>query len=304
MVVSRNCNTKDVDSEGGWRSIGPMKGRTSRGNLLPRRFCMVLSHLVEEVRRDFDALPGQPARSIHAIRTRMKNLRAILRLVKARVPKAPRKAIMTVTKRIKDALSGQRDAQVLAGMKAKMAGRRPTVRGGSASGAGMRVSSAISAELARLSRMVGRLRLTGLEWGEVIEAYVGSYREARGMMKVCLADSDPGQFHRWRRPVKDLFHQSRVLQPLNGMIRRVRLAQRLGDRLGKWNDLQLLADSAGAVERRRCLKRIEKKRKAMRPVIFKTAGKLFPDRPRELRDKLERCVRMLPAVAARCARQA
>ena len=271
---------------------------------MPHRFCMVLLHLAEEARRDFDALPGKPVRSIHAIRTRMKNLRAILLLVKERVPRTSRKAIMVAAKSLKDAFSKQRDAHVVANLRAKIGGRRHAASRGEVAGRKATLNKALPVEVARLIRLVGGLRLDGLVWGDVLDAYERCYREGRSAMKACLRDSDPKLFHQWRRPVKDLFYQSRVLQPLKGMKRRARLAQRLGDRLGRWNDLRLLADRVKDIERPGVIKRIARKRKALKPVILNVAAKLYPEKPRELTKQLERCVKMLPAIAALCARQA
>ena len=122
-------------------------------------------------------------------------------------------------------------------------------------------------------------------------------------MNACLRDSNPESLHQWRQPVKELLYQSRVLQPLRGMERRARLAQRLGEHLGGLHDLRLLADDPGGV-RHGLARRIAKKRKALKPLVFKTAAKLFSEKPREVAKELERSVRMFPAIAALSARQA
>jgi CHAD domain-containing protein len=265
---------------------------------------MVLLHLAEEALRDLESLPAKPDRAIHSLRTRVKNLRAIFRLVQERVPRPSRKAIVACCKVIKGAFSRQRDAHAIAAMRLELGNRRHAgpQSGGATEGA-LAGRSAIAAA-SRLIGLLGKLRLDGLGWDDVLDACVGCYREARKAFKDCRRDPDPKLLHAWRRPVKDLFYQSRVLQPLKGMKRRVRRAQRLGERLGRWNDLQLLTDDLESGEKHVMGKRIAKERKALKPLIFKAAAKLFSDKPGEMAKALERCVKMLPAVAANCARQA
>ena len=282
----------------------PWKDRPPSGTLLSRRFRMVLLHLAEEARRDLDSLPAKPIRSIHSLRTRMKNLRAILQLVKERVPKASRKAIMASIKSLKSEYAAERDAHVITTLRTEIEGRRHAAPAAKGATRKVMVSKLLLAEAVRLARLLSRLRLDGLAWDDILSAYQSCYRDGRRAMNACLRDSDPELLHRWRQPVKDLFYQSRVLQPLKGMERRVRLAQRLGDRLGKLHDVRLLADHARGAAGRGITKRIAKKRKALKPVIFKTAEKLFSEKPREVAKELEHCVRMLPAVAALSARQA
>ena len=86
-----------------------MKERQPSGTSLSRRFRLVLLHLAEEARRDLDSLAARPVRAIHLLRTRMKNLRAILLLVKPRIPKPSRKAVSTLAGSLKDAFSVTRD---------------------------------------------------------------------------------------------------------------------------------------------------------------------------------------------------
>jgi hypothetical protein len=284
--------------------MGTMKDRPSSGDLLARRLRMVLLHLAEEALRDLESLPAKPERAIHSMRTRIKNLRAILRLVGARVPPPSRKAIVACCKVIKDAFSKQRDAHVLAALKAEFEGRRRVGPKQGSTGGRMAAGRRVMAAAARLIGLLGSLRLDGLAWNELLDAYERCYREGRKAMRECRRDPAAKLLHAWRRPVKDLLYQSRVLQPLKGAERRARRARRLGERLGRWHDLQLFAEHLDDGEQRAFGKRIAREQKALAPLIFKSADKLFADKPREMAKALERCVKMLPALAANCARQA
>ena len=286
-----------------------MKASQNSATLLPRRFRMVLLHLAEEGRRDLDGIASNASRSMHALRTRMKNLRALLGLVKERVPKAARKSITASANALKDAFSLQRDAHVIAALRAEIGGRRQVAsyqkRAGekSADPADAKHKS-LRTETARLLRLISKLELDGLTWEQVMDAYVRCYRAGRSAMKACLRDSDPDVLHKWRRPVKELFFQSHVLRPIEGMKRRMRQARRLGDRLGKLNDLHLLEKSAGTAGKKGILKRVAKRRALLKDVVFKLGSKLFASKPREVARELEWCLKSNPGIVEQCLRQA
>ena len=91
-----------------------MKASQNSATMLPRRFRMVLLHLAEEACRDLESIGSNANRATHALRTRMKNLRALLALVKERLPRPARKSIAASATNLKDAFSAQRDAHVIA----------------------------------------------------------------------------------------------------------------------------------------------------------------------------------------------
>lgn len=279
-----------------------MKERTTTVPLLSRRFHLVLLHLAEEARRDLDSPGTRRMRAIHSLRTRMKNLRALLLLVKPRIPKPARKAIATLAGALKDAFSVQRDAQVIASLRAKF----PSLHDARAKEKGtMKEQDKVAkAQASRLIRMVSKLPLTGLTWADVIGGYLRTCRAARRAMKGCERDPTAKSFHEWRRPVKDLFYQSQVLQPLDGMKHRRNAADRLGSRLGEMNDLHLLREVTRKSRSTDALKPIAKRKRALKPAIFKAAAKLFAERPKEIERALERCVKFHPAITAQSVRQA
>ena len=88
------------------------------------------------------------------------------------------------------------------------------------------------------------------------------------------------------------------------MKRRTRQARRLGDRLGKLNDLHLLEKSAGTAGKKGILKRVAKRRALLKEIVFKLGAKLFSAKPREVARELERCLMANPGVVERCLRQA
>jgi CHAD domain-containing protein len=281
---------------------GVMRERHVPGTSLSRRFRLVLLHLAEEARRDLDGLKTRPERSIHSVRTRMKNLRAILMLVKKRIPKVTRKAINSLAGALKDDFSKQRDAYVVMQLRAKLNGR-PEVSAGSATAKAAPMNQTSKKEADRLIRVLGKLEMKGLSWGDVIERYAECYRDGRKALKQCLRKPSAESLHKWRRPVKDLFYQSQVLQPLAGMKTRRLRAERLGDRLGKLNDLHMLQAEAKKSRGGGLNKRIVRKQRAIKSEVFKVAQKLFNGRPRKVALELERSLKFHPALAAQAVRQ-
>ena len=303
MVTSRARARMEVDGQAGLATMRGMTERNNSGSLLSRRFHLVLLHLAEQARRDLDAVTSRPERTIHALRTRMKNLRALLLLVKPRIPKPARKAVAALAGRLKDAFSEQRDAHVIAALRAKFPslGDSATVRKplpqDSVAG------KSAKADASSLIRMVSKLGLDGLTWADVSDGYLRSYRAGRKAMKACERGQTAKAFHKWRQPVKEMFYQSQVLQPLDGMKQRRNAAERLSDRLGEMHDLHLLHVTAKKSRAKDALKEIAKQQRALRPAIFKAAAKLFSERPREIERALDCGVKFHPLLVAQAVRQ-
>jgi hypothetical protein len=283
-----------------------MKERTTTGPLLSRRFHLVLLHLAEEARRDLDVLGTRRARAIHSLRTRMKNLRALLLLVKTRIPKPARRAVTSLAGSLKDLFSEQRDAHVLAALRAKFPGMRDSKgkEKDASDDKDTKPDTVAKAQASRLIRMVSKLDLAGLTWEDVISGYLRTCRAGRKAMKACEHKPTAKLFHEWRRPVKDLFYQSQALQPLDGMKHRRSAADRLGDRLGEMNDLHMLRDGSKKSRASEAIKHVEKRQHELKTAIFKAAVKLFSERPKEIEQALIRCVKFQPGITAQAVRQA
>lgn len=292
----------EVDGRKGHATMSRMKERITNVPLLSRRFHLVLLHLAEEARRDLDSPGTRRMRAIHSLRTRMKNLRALLLLVKPRIPKPTRKAIATLAGILKDAFSAQRDAHVIATLRSKFPGLHEAEA--KEKGILKEQDKEAKAQASRLIRMVAKLTLTGLTWADVISGYLRTCRAARKARKACERDPTARSFHEWRRPVKDLFYQSQVLQPLDGMKHRRNSADRLSSRLGAMNDLHLFSQVTKKSGTAAARKRISKAQRELQPAIFKAAAKLFSQRPAEIERALERCVKFHPAITAQAVRQA
>ena len=128
---------------------------------------MVLLHLAEEACRDLEAIGSHANRATHALRTRMKNLRALLGLVKESLPKVARKSIAASASTLKDAFSARRDEHVIATLRAEIGGRRQVAsyqkRAGDKPEEGsVAKRRALRTEAARLVRLISKIELEGL----------------------------------------------------------------------------------------------------------------------------------------------
>ena len=247
-----------------------MKPGKRHGSALSRRFQELMLQLARQARGDLEKVPRHSRRAIHALRTRMKKLAAIIRLVKSHLPEPTRRAMLDSAKRLKKAFAAQRDAQVADEMG--FAGATPKTR---------RTPAPLFDEAARLTSLLTAATLDGLTRDEVREAYIGTYRAGRKRMKACLDDPDPARLHAWRKPVKELYYQSLALHQAPGMARRMRRARRLGRWLGRDHDWQAI------IERQpRAAKNIARKRARLRRRIFTLAHKLYAAGPKKLGRKL------------------
>lgn len=243
-----------------------MKPGKSNGSALPRRFRHLLIQLARQAQSDLARIPSHPARAIHALRTRMKKLPAIVHLVESRLSERSRHAVLASAKRLRKAFASQRDAQVAAEMgfpPKPPAKQRPT--------------RPLFQEAARLLGLLEAGTLDGLTRKEVRDAYVRTYRSGRKRMKASLDDPDPALLHAWRKSVKELYYQSLALHRVRGMTRRIRRARRLGRWLGRDHDWELIIERLPAAA-----KRIKPERNRLRRRIFKLGGKLYSVRPEDL----------------------
>lgn len=269
---------------------------------LPRRPGVWLKNLLTGLARhaegDLRRIPSAPAENIHALRTRMKKLHALLRLANHHVPPETSKNLRQRMRDIKNAFTESRDAEVMQKLVARMSHQRrmPPLEEGVPE-MGMPDASTVPADplvrqvvgqVATLRRALNALPLQSLTWRDVISAYSRRYRACRRALRRCEKDPDPKLFHRWRRPVKELYYMSLALHALPGVVPRIAPTRELGSLLGREHDLILLHDKAsgaGADEwHREIAKRVEKLHRR----IFALAEDLFAQPRRKVRKALER----------------
>src|SRR5215510_11410757 len=100
-------------------------------------------------------------------------------------------------------------------------------------------------EIPQLESVKARLiewQLNGLNWKQICGAVSKIYKRGQRGLAKTIADPDPEKFHSWRKRVKDLWYQLRILQPLNRAVlaEMAHDADVLGELLGDEHDLNFL----------------------------------------------------------------
>ncbi len=93
-----------------------------------------------------------------------------------------------------------------------------------------------------LDKQIARWHLQEINWKQVCSAVATSYRRGQKKLAEALKDPNADNFHRWRKEVKDLWYQLRLLAPLNRVVFEeiAADAKTLGGLLGKQHDFSFL----------------------------------------------------------------
>ena len=218
--------------------------------------------LHEQVRDAFDALAGQRIsdHAVHEARQGIKKARATLRLLRDAISDEEYRRENAVLRDAAQPLSGRRDATVLIDTLRRMvkAGGGGRIRNSTrAFGLALkqerqqatrasraRAGGIVSARNAlRLQRTrVSRLALTGGKWSIIEAALRRVYANGRRCMREARRQPIAENLHEWRKQVKYLRYELRLLEPAwPGVIGElVDQAHHLSDYLGDDHDLAVL----------------------------------------------------------------
>ena len=195
--------------------------------------------------------------TVHEVRKHLKKLRAAMRLATSAVGQDCHAKEDRCVRKIGRLISDLRDAQVrlqtfikLRDKAAKNSERQLFPRteellllereSFSAAFAGWQRQA-----LPQLQRTKGRLRawpLDDLNWKQICYAVCKIYRRGQRALGEAIHDPEPEHFHSWRKRVKDVWYQLRILQPLNRTVfeQMAHDAEVLGELLGSDHDLDFL----------------------------------------------------------------
>jgi CHAD domain-containing protein len=233
---------------------------------------------------------------VHALRSRIKKARAALRLVRA----AGDHALATEERALRDLARSLSDARDTAVSRATL-GRLAREEGGQAPAAPDAERVAAERDLRHaLERLASVRRRTvhARHGGRMARgAFTRSYRQARRLLRELRPDESGPRFHEWRKVVKRLALQARILRraapglgPAFGSP-----LERLPDVLGEIHDLSVLharlegPDTAGlpAAEVAPVLARLRAEAHAKRAEALTLGERIFGRRPREVRARLD-----------------
>ena len=194
--------------------------------------------------------------TVHEVRKHLKKLRAAMRLAVSEVGKDRHTREDRCVRKIGRLVSDLRDAQVrlqtLVQLRDKKAKERKNYlphieellslerESFSAAFAGWQKQA-----IPQLDRVEARLLkwpLDGLTWKQICIAVCKIYKRGQRGLAKTINHPDSENFHAWRKRVKDLWYQLRILQPLNRAVltEMAHDADVLGELLGSEHDLTFL----------------------------------------------------------------
>ena len=194
--------------------------------------------------------------TVHEVRKHLKKLRAAMRLAVSEVGKDRHAREDRCVRKIGRLVSDLRDAQVrlqtLIQLRDKKAKDRQNYlphieellslerESFSAAFAGWQKQA-----IPQLERVEARLLkwpLEGLTWKQICSAVCKIYKRGQRGLAKTIHHPDPENFHAWRKRVKGLWYQLRILQPLNRAVltEMAHDADVLGELLGSEHDLTFL----------------------------------------------------------------
>jgi len=211
---------------------------------------------------------GDGLAAVHSVRKEIKKARAILRLVRPCMGRsAYRKAARDLREAAQD-LSPMRDRLVtLQAMQDLRDGLRDE-RGATPFGNLVsalrqrcrqeerrfrreRVVKQAARILVRSAKCLGRLSPRKKGWRALVAGLKRSYRAGRRAYTEVIAEPTPENLHEWRKRVKDLWYQLRLLRRVapGELENRIKDLKALSDYLGDGHDLFMLQETVGALWR-------------------------------------------------------
>lgn len=242
--------------------------------------------------------------AIHRVRKNIKKLRAVLRLVKGKVPARDYRRATRALRRAAAPLAEARDAhvkqQALEKLLAHFGGQ---VSKSEFRGIGRqlekrwreemrrfnerRSGETVRAVFVRLSRYMMELPIDGRGWALVAPGIRTAYRAGRKQYRAVVKEPSADELHRWRKRVKDLWYQARLLRPIwpKQVCALAGELKDLGEYLGEDHDLVLLkasvsrrrAGHARAVEALGAL--IDRRRTELCRAALDLGGRIYTEKP-------------------------
>ena len=232
-------------------------------------------------------------RQVHKLRLSVKRLRASWYLFKTSVPPDQYREALRRLKRIHKSLAGARDERVLASTAAKLIGKAEKAKTRAAleslSAEFLRRAGLRRAEQIPIDLVAEGFQMESSVWreldfpnaidGAVLDGYAQAYRRGRKLGTAALTGVDVRDMHEWRRWVKFTYFHLDLIKPVLGdaNLKHRWYLDRLGDTLGKHNDLDMLQvrlGDAGLSERE--VNRIQKLITKRMAVFSGRAKKLYP----------------------------
>ncbi len=194
---------------------------------------------------------------MHEVRKHLKKLRAAMRLSVNEVGKNQHAHEDRCVREIGRLVSDLRDAQVrlqtliqLRDERAKRSGENSfphieellSLERESFSAAFAGWQKQAIPKLERVGERLSKWPLDGVTWKQICGVVGKTYKRGQRGLAKTIKKSQPENFHAWRKRVKDLWYQLRILQPLNRVVleKIASDAEILGELLGREHDFDFL----------------------------------------------------------------
>ncbi len=244
--------------------------------------------------------------AVHSARKGVKKARAVLRLVR---PALPRNLYRGEQRALRDAgrlLSGTRDAEVLRNtakaLAEHFAGRLPAagfeglhaalaeLEPGGLAAAGDVVDDPVGTAIEELGEVLARVPswpLDGCGLGDIRAGAARTYSDGEAAWRAARGSDDVELLHDWRKRVKDLWYQHRLLRDAWPLVLTAfsDAADALGELLGDEHDLAVLAerlhglDLPPATDVEVLAELIGERRAPLRAEAFALGERLYAERP-------------------------
>lgn len=224
---------------------------------LPKGLTRVFHEQIDPALRLCRHSARQRGVTVHEVRKHLKKLRAAIRLTVVEVGKKQHAREDRCAREIGRLVSDLRDAQVR--LQTLIQLRDETAKG-SGENHFTRIEELLSLEresfsaafdgwqkqaipkLERLEERLSKWPLAGISWQQICRAVAKTYKRGQRGLAKTIKKPDPENFHAWRKRVKDLWYQLRILQPLNRLVLEEIAADTkvLGELLGREHDYDFL----------------------------------------------------------------
>lgn len=254
------------------------------------RLRALLLGLCRHARADLQRLRRQPEPAVHALRVRMKKLRAVLRLAAPVLPPAALQSLRAEARAIRQAFGACRDAEVAGRLAVKLAEQAdlpvPVLRLSPLAAAPAASREELRRRLCRLERRLPELPLEALTRAQLHEVWWGRYRRCRRLGRRCQRKPRSEALHAWRKRVRELEHLGLALVALRvdqpAMRQRILPARELGRRLGRLQDLAVLAAALPLDAGRNWQRLLAQRRRRLLRRVFASADRCLATPARKL----------------------
>lgn len=260
-----------------------------------------------------DQVKNDPVSAVHGARKAVKKQRALLRLARgtlARKQRARENAALRATAR---SLSGARDAeamiQTLDQLAERVTGQVPATTFDAVreqldvtrrSERVRMVTSTLSADPTQ-ELGVTRLRIDDWKfkrdgWPALEPGLLWTYRRGCKAFRQARHEASQGNLHAWRKRVKDLWYQLRLLTPLGGPAvgGQAKEAHQLADLLGDDHDLGVLRQTLVrmspdlAIDLDALLGLVDYRRRELQTEAMSVGERLYAEKPKAFRRRMHR----------------